>query len=143
MASSAKNAASTNHASGGERREGGFLREERSFDKPRFGGERREGGFQREERNFDKPRFGDKPREGGFQRDAAPARTLFGKGEAREPGQGFGKQGGGDKVGRTPFVKAQPRTLKDGEFALFASCPRGWKNCWVKKSPCKAAPSCS
>jgi putative N6-adenine-specific DNA methylase len=107
------------------RREGGFQREERSFDKPRFGDKPREGGFQREERSFDKPRFGDKPREGGFQRDAAPARTLFGKGEAREPGQGFGKQGGGDKVGRTPFVKAQPRTLKDGEFALFASCPRG------------------
>ncbi|UDM16711.1 THUMP domain-containing protein [Vogesella sp. XCS3] len=110
---------------GGERREGGFQREERSFDKPHFGGERREGGFQREERSFDKPRFGGERREGGFQRDAAPARTLFGKGEAREPGQGFGKQGGGDKVGRTPFVKAQPRTLKDGEFALFASCPRG------------------
>ncbi|MDC7716954.1 THUMP domain-containing protein [Vogesella sp. DC21W] len=110
---------------GGERREGGFQREERSFDKPRFGDKPRDGGFQREERSFDKPRFGDKPRDGGFQRDAAPARTLFGKGEAREPGQGFGKQGGGDKVGRTPFVKAQPRTLKDGEFALFASCPRG------------------
>ncbi|WP_338116367.1 THUMP domain-containing protein, partial [Vogesella urethralis] len=110
---------------GGERREGGFQREERSFDKPRFGGERREGGFQREERSFDKPRFGGERREGGFQREERSFdKPRFG-GEQREARGEHPRQHGGDKVGRTPFVKAQPRSLKAGEFALFASCPRG------------------